>query len=205
MPVIHGRRLLAVVTSPVLVLPLLACGLDVMFVFCSGFRGSRAGIDPAVFAVIAHVIYGGAVDYGRLVRVMDADIYVIDRSVVVEIVASPVSAGVTDAGVTEAVVDAAVEAHVGPPITGVPNICACSRAPISRRPEHADRSADPRTRHPVVVVVTVGPIAWSPNVTRSRANRLGVNGQCGRSNTDRHSDRDLCARLGRDGQSRECN
>src|ERR1700739_1658742 len=100
------------------------------------------GVDSTVSAVIADG--GMVVDDGFVVRVMDVgEADVIDRSVVVEIATSPISAGVTNTGVAEPVINAAVEADVGSPVASVPCIHAFSPSPISRRPEHPDRSDDP--------------------------------------------------------------
>ena len=63
---------------------------------------------------------------------------VIDGAVVVEVVTSPVSAGVAGANVAESVIHAAVEADVRSPITGMPEISAFMPSPIAGRPEQAD-------------------------------------------------------------------
>src|SRR5262249_55947868 len=92
---------------------------------------------------------------------------VVDFTVVVEAVASPVAAEISDAPVAEAVVDAAVVTDVQAPVAAVEYEQAIVPAPVTRRPQRADvRRKNPRARHPIVAVDRiVGPVTRRPDVT----------------------------------------
>src|SRR6266481_5940520 len=107
---------------------------------------------------------GVVIDHGGVVGIVDIDdIDVGYGPVVVVDAATPISAGKADTGVAEPIVDAAIKAHVRTPVAAVPNIEAVPPSPIARSPEHAHhRRLHPRARHPVVAVITVGPVAGRP-------------------------------------------
>jgi hypothetical protein len=75
------------------------------------------------------------VDYHRAVidmNVCDSD--VVDAAVVIEVSAVPVTTLVAFAKITETIINAAVEANVRPPITGMPKIGAAAKCPIAGSP-----------------------------------------------------------------------
>jgi hypothetical protein len=127
-----------IAAGSVLVFPLHAGGLEVMFVIPSLLFVSGTSVDSAMAAVIADAIDGDVVDHGAVVDVDIGDVDVVDGAVVVEVMTSPVAAGIAGANVAESVVHAAVEADVRSPIAGIPEIGAFMPSPIAGRPEQAD-------------------------------------------------------------------
>jgi hypothetical protein len=115
----------------------------------------------------------------------DGPVHLSDGGVVEEHPVIPISALVTDPAITEAVIDAAVISHVGPPVSGVPNISGIIVAPVAGRPKQPDsRWQHPGARDPVITNVSIGPVAWRPYVAGAWTERLLVNGKNGRSDTD---------------------
>jgi hypothetical protein len=160
-------------------------------------NAAASAIEANAFIVIVadnSSIYVGIADYDGI----DPG----DRGVVLEPVVIPPSADVAIAIIAVSVVDAAIEANNGRPIAVVPSIVitVVVPAPISGGPEKARLwRKDPGARHPVVTVVTVCPIARSPDVTRLRANRLFVNRQSWRTSSYGYAHRDLGQRSSGEG------
>ena len=132
--------------------------------------GTRADVDAAVAAVVAHAILDAAgvadvvVDDGVVVGVAAAA-DVGDGSVVVEVIAVPVAAEVADADVAVAVVDPTVVADVGAPVAVVEAVAAVVVAPVGRRPESAVVGGRaPGSGNPVVAAVSPAPVAGGPDV-----------------------------------------
>src|ERR1039458_1151991 len=175
-----------------------------MTLMCRGlFRsGWASGCSPGS-AVVANAVSRPFVDYGLLVSVVKAPyIYVIHRAVVTEFIVSPVSAFVAGTTVAIAVVDAAIEADGGTPVAVIPGVGVAAPTPITGSPEQANLgSHDPRTRHPEIAFITIGPVAGRPQITALRTNRLRVRYQFGRSDRDRHAE--LRQRGGRYGQDKK--
>ena len=87
-------------------------------------------------AVVADAVYIDVVDDSLVVHVVNSvDVYVIDRAIVVEIAAAPVSAVIAVAWIAEAVINAAVESDGRSPETGVPVIQSSRKAPIAGCPK----------------------------------------------------------------------
>src|SRR5215472_10571649 len=150
----------------------------VLVVGCSQFLRRRLGDRPAGSAVEADVGYVRyvVVDHGLAVGVCDRDVAeIVHRSIVGERAAPPEAAGIAYAGIAKSVIDAAIEADVGTPIARMPGVNAIAPAPIARSPKQAHRGwQHPRTRHPIVVVVTVGPITQRPDIAGPGDWRLHV-------------------------------
>ena len=162
-------------------MPLMARGL---------FRSVRTCVHSTPAAVIADVVVGGVVDHGFVVDVVNIrDVDVVHRAVVVEGSVVPISALIADAAITEAVVDAAVEADLRAPVAIIPGVGVATPAPITRSPEQARfRSHHPRTRHPEVAFLAVGPVTGRPYIALSGGHRLFIHRKCRRSDGDRHAE-----------------
>jgi len=165
-------------------------GPAVLFVRESFLRGSGTRSDTAAAAVIADVRI--VHDNVRLIDVVNfAHIYIVDARVVVKAAVGPAASVVAGADVTETVVNAAIEADLRSPVARVPEIGAVRPAPVTRRPEHANRGRlNPGAGNPEVsAVIAVAPVAGRPDVTIAGANGLRVNGEHG--GRDRHGKYDL--------------
>ncbi len=105
-------------------------------VHCRLLLRSRAGIDTAVSAVIAHAVDRYIVDDCSVdVHIPDDGcVYVAYGGVVVEAVAAPVAAFIAAAVIAEAIIHAAVEADVRSPVSGMPRVPATTPAPVAGRP-----------------------------------------------------------------------
>jgi hypothetical protein len=80
--------------------------------------------------------------------------------------AAPVAALVANADVPEAVIDTAIVADVLTPVAGVKAIAVVVIAPVAGGPKSAlVRSLHPRAWHPVIAVLTPGPISGRPEIT----------------------------------------
>jgi len=113
------------------------------------------------------------------------DVYVVDRTIVVELPVLPVAAVVASAGIPVAVIDAAVVADLRPPVAGMPVEGANAPSPIARRPQVAVlRRQHPGSGNPVIAIGAVSPITRRPDVTLRWARRLRVNRQWRRRKAD---------------------
>src|SRR5437763_5891149 len=138
----------------------------------------RAGphMHTAVAAVVGNTVvihdHSAVVDVGDIGH---AD--VVDRAVVVEAVVAPFTAVESIAGVAVAIVNAAIEAHMRPPIASMPSVESVIPAPPSRSPKHSDRCHDPGSGHPVIaVVIAPCPISGRPDHSGPGAHGLRVYG-----------------------------
>jgi hypothetical protein len=139
-------------------------------------------------------VHGPAfVDDGSVINVVNnRRVYVRDSRVVEILAAAPIAAIESGARVTESVVNATVEADNRTPVPSVPGIKAIRKAPIAGSPEKADlRGKNPNTGHPVIALHSVRPIAWFPDVSGARTERLAVNWQHRRADADGNRDTDL--------------
>jgi hypothetical protein len=120
------------------------------------------------------------------IRVVDdRTVHVHNRRVVSEVTSAPFSTGKADTHVAKAVVHAAVESNVIAPIAVMKEIVAAFPSPVRGSPERTRvRRRYPRTRHPVITIWTVSPVARRPHQTLFRTWRLYVNWKYRRSNTD---------------------
>ena len=156
----------------------------------SHFSGRRACGNSAAAAIVAHPIHIAIVHHGSVVHVVNVrSVDVVHRAVVKEMIAAPVAALVAESAVTEAVVNAAVEADMWSPETGVPEISTAAPAPIAWSPQKSDTwRKHPGAGHPVVTVNTVGPVTRCKNVAVTGADWLCVNRQNGWRNRDGHAE-----------------
>ena len=174
-------------------------------VFCAAFIPIRLGVNSARTAVEADAIDRGVViDDGGVVSVVNVGhVDVGDGAIVVVVSTAPVAAEEANAGIAKTVINAAVEADDWSPVAGVPKINTFGKSPVSRSPEQARfRSKHPSARDPeiVLVIVTVGPIAGSPDIVRSRADGLRVDRQYGRADSNRNANGNLSVGWGRNRQ-----
>src|ERR1700676_540187 len=180
---------------------------DVLLAIDRQFDRRRSRMNSAIATVVADPVdVGIVVDHGGVIGVVNlVDIYVVHGGVVVEAIAIPASAFVAESAVTEAVIYAAIEADMFTPISAVPKVRTTSPTPVTRSPEVSNlRRDDPGSGNPVVVflIVVVGPIAGSPDVAISGANRLLIHGYRRRGKTDRNTHGDLRGCGGRNGRDR---
>ncbi len=190
---VHRRELIAILRRRALVLHLRGRCIHVPVAIRGHLSRTRTRIDSAAAAVIAHATVLAIVDHRFVVHVVNVGhVDVVHRAVVEEMTAVPVSAFVTEAAVSEAVINAAVEADMRSPETGVPEIASAAPAPITGSPQKADLwRQDPSAGHPVVAVnIAIGPVAGRPYVPVARADRLRVNRQHRRrdTNCDAHAE-----------------
>src|SRR4029077_16354579 len=169
--------------------------LEVIFVnsrllLSIGPRGNPAGaIEAGMVVHDGRVVNDGPIDVGI---VNDSRVHVHHRGIVFEAFAGPSSAEESNASVPKAIVNPAVEADVRPPVAHVPAIQSTFKAPVARRPQHADSGRrDPNARNPVIAHRSVGPVAGRPEVPITWAGRLFVDRQDWRSNSDRYPNRNL--------------
>ena len=146
--------------------------------------GQLARVRRAPDAVRPAVIADAAVvdvvdDHGVVVDVGDPrDVYVRHRAVVVEAVALPVTAHIAQPDIAEAIVDAAIESHVGAPVTGAPYVQPIGEPPVSGRPQGAVIGRQhPGAGHPEKSVAVAAPVARHPQIAVGRGRRLHILGQ----------------------------
>src|ERR1035438_2043509 len=136
---VHRRPLGAVGARHLLMLGLHRGRGDVALAQGSFLSSIGARVDSAVATVIGDAIYGHVVHYGPVVNIVNVSyVHAIDGLVVIEITTTPVSALVAVTGITEAVVDAAIEADVRTPVSGMPDEGRTAPSPIARCPQKAD-------------------------------------------------------------------
>ena len=153
------------------------------------FRTSRTDANSAGAAIVADAVRVVDDDCPVIGIMNDRDVYIAYCTVVIEHSAVPIPARVTDSAVAEAIIDAAVEAHVGTPITRAPHVYAIAPTPITRSPQETGaRRHNPCARHPVITIRSPGPIAGGPNKTGFGTDRLRVNRNRWRANPDGNAD-----------------
>src|SRR5271157_568796 len=183
-PMVYRGKLCAVIVCRHFEVPLYGSGLHVPAVFRSHFTGGRASSKSARTAIVADAIHREIVHDRTVVNVGKVRRpEIVHRPVIKEVPAPPVPACIAHAGVTETIIDAAVEAHVGAPVTCMPDKCGSTPTPVTRRPQEADGwRHHPCTGNPEVAVRgIVSPITRSPNVASARTDWLHINGQRWRS------------------------
>jgi hypothetical protein len=142
-------------------------------------------------SIEAHsVVRGLVVRHGCVVNVVYHNgVHVRHARVVVVLLSSPIPTVKAGAGIAESVANPTIKSDRRPPVTGIPDVEAVHKRPISRCPKYSDfRREDPSPGNPVVAsVVIIGPIARRPDVAGPGTNRLCVDGQEGWAYS--HSDR----------------
>ena len=174
--VVHRGELIAISARCFRVLSLRFGSSHMAIASCSLLLRVRTSIDSAGSSVVADPVHCNVIDDGSVVGVVNVhNVHVVDRAVVVKVAAVPISTFIAIAGVTESVIDATVETPtlVRSPISDVPDVGRAAPAPITWSPEVSHYGSNhPRARYPVVAVRTISPVTRSPDVARSRAQRL---------------------------------
>jgi hypothetical protein len=104
-------------------------------------------------------------------------VYTYYSGVVAETASFPSAAAIAMATITVAIVNAAIKAHMRPPVACVKSVYATGIAPVSRRPVKAGVwRGHPDPWYPVVAafVIIIGPVAGLPYIAVSRAFRLYI-------------------------------
>jgi hypothetical protein len=163
---------------------------NVVIALSHQFMSARARAQTAFTAVVAHTGHIDVVHNRPVVNIGDMNAAEVrNRPVVVKRATAPVAALKTNTAVSVPVVNTTVETYVGAPIALVPRINTVTPAPVPRRPQQTRGGCHhPSARHPVIVIVTVSPIARCPDVSHSRTRWLYVHRQRGWRDGDRNSD-----------------
>src|SRR5580704_902981 len=163
-------------------LSLLGDGSDVAPSSGGIFLACGSLLHATVAAVVAHAIAAVVVVYSCVVNVAIArDVYVAYRLIVVKVAIVPAAAFVA-----------------------VANVAIAIAAPVAGSPEIADLgSHHPRSRDPIIVVVTVSPVTGGPDVAVPGGDGLIINGQFGRGDPDGYTKANLGRGCRRDGQQYE--
>src|SRR5579864_709693 len=175
---VYRGQQLAILSCAMFVVHLHPRGFKVAFVLPAHLIMVRACHDSTTSTVVAHACDVHIVDDGFIVDMNIGDVDVGYGAVVEVVAAFPISAEEAHAGIAKAVVNPAVETDVRSPVSGMPDVKARAPTPITRRPEQSRlRRRHPSSRHPVVAIRPVSPIARGPNVAISWAGGLDVNRQ----------------------------
>jgi hypothetical protein len=181
---VHRRKVFPVAAGVVLVRHLLRRRLQALLAHGRLLLAVRPGVDAV------RPIKACPIDHRRIVDNRSIDIRVVDnggvhmhhRGVIGEMSAFPASAVETRTAVAIAIVHSTVEADVGSPVPGVPQVNAATPTPIPRGPKNSrPGSHDPGSRNPEVALFAISPVSRSPKVSITGANRLRVYRQDGRS------------------------
>ena len=175
-PVVHRRQERVVGTGSVHMLGLHCRWRPVLLVCRCLFCLGRSGVNSTGAAVIADMVHRGVVDHGLVVNIVNVrDVHVIHRAVVVEGPVIPIPAFIADTTIAKAVVDATVEADMRAPVALIPSVGVAAPTPITGSPEEANLGSDhPRTRHPKVAFIAIGPVTGRPQITVGGAQGLRV-------------------------------
>jgi hypothetical protein len=189
---IHGSPELAVIAGRLDMFILSGYGSDMSVSGCNLIFRPGTGVYSSIAAVVADPIDRGSIYDRGVVNVMNVyHVHIVHRTVVEEASAVPPPAFVALAEITIAVGDAAVETDMRTPVAFMEKKAVAAPTPITRRPQETDLGwLHPSARDPIVisVIVVVGPVARSPNVTLGGARRLLVDRQSRRANSDRYAD-----------------
>src|ERR1700722_11272516 len=172
------------------------------------FLGRRALVESAVAAIIADAGDRRTVHDPCFIHVANhGDVYVGHRTIVEKVTVVPTSAFVTVTEIAEAIVDSAIKSYLRTPVAIMENVPAVSPAPVSGRPEKTNfRSQYPSSGNPIVIIVSISPVARRPNVTIAGTYRLIVDRQLRRCNRNRDSHAHLgegCRRHGQRSQNEQ--
>ena len=135
-------------------------------------------VDPTVAAVVTDPVHCGVVDHRGVVNIVNlGDVDVVHRTVVVKLSVLPASAFIAVTKVSVAVTDPAIETYLRTPVAIIEDLSVADPTPIGWSPEQTGfRSHYPCARHPVVIVVGVGPVPGCPEITIAGTKRLLVDG-----------------------------
>jgi hypothetical protein len=122
------------------------------------------------------MVHRRVVDHGFVVNIVNTRATdIIYRAVVAEGPIVPIPAFIAGTTIPVTVVDATVEADMRTPVADIPGVGIAAPTPITRSPEQANFGSHyPRTRHPVVSLITISPIAGRPQITIARDHGLRV-------------------------------
>jgi len=181
-------------------------GSDVALASGSLFLACGTYLHAIVAAVEADAVNPGAVLHSCVVNVViDRDVYVAYRLVVGKMAVVPATTFVAVAEIAIAVADAAVEADFRSPVAFVEDVVIAVATPVAGSPEIADfRSADPRSGNPIIIFVSISPLARRPDIAVPGDEGLLINGQFRWSNPNRYHYADLRGGCRGDGQQYEC-
>ena len=187
---VHRRAQIMIAERAVLVLSLQVCEAHMMVMLRSQLMRVRSRMQTTIATIEAHTSHVDVVDDRPVIDVGDMNATEVrDGPVVVERMTTPVAALKTNTAVSVAVVDTTVEPYVRSPITFVPRVHAATPTPIAGRPQQTGGGSQyPRTRHPVIVVVTVRPITRCPDVANRGAGWLYIHRQGRRCDGDGDAD-----------------
>lgn len=162
---------------------------------------ARPRPQPTVTTVVAHPSHIDVVHNRLVVNIGDMNPTEIGhRPVVIERTPAPVATLKPNTTVPVPVIDTTVEAYVRAPVARVPDVHAFTPSPVARGPQQTRGGRDhPGARHPVVVIVAIGPIARRPDIPNRRTRRLFVHRQSRRRYSDRNANGNK-----REGRHRKC-
>ena len=181
-PVIDGSKLLPVLCGLLAMLYLRCHRRDSLFACCCEFRrqrtarhASRASVAGAASSVVNRSVVDDRIRYRAVVYVNVGDGHIVDRAVVVETTAAPITALIAGACVAVSIIDATVVTNMRAPITVIVTIPAAGICPVTRRPQiaHLGRLR-PCSRHPVVPLIRVAPVSGRPQIPVTGTIRLGI-------------------------------
>src|SRR6476620_2025759 len=187
---VHGSKKGAIGLCGLLMLELQRGWPSVLFARPSKLLSRRLSFSSA-WPTEADILHRLVLDDGLGVDLGDNGlVHLGDGGVVKEHPVIPISALVADAPIAEAVVDTAIISDVRPPISGVQSVKTTVVAPVAGRSQQPyNRRQHPGTRYPVIVIPTVGPVAWCPYVAGAWTERVLVNRKNRRRDADSYADR----------------
>ena len=187
---IHRRQLGAVGTGGALQLCLCGCGARAPIASGRGFRSRWPCRCSTSSAVVAYASARSIIENTFPVYVSNHRlIHIIHGTVVVERTVVPISSGVADPDIAETIVDATIKSDLRAPVASMPDINTVAPTPVSRGPKRSDeRREHPGAGYPIIALGSVGPIAWSPDISCAGTKRLRVRGQQRRCDGDRNRD-----------------
>src|SRR5580692_7799769 len=169
-----------------------------VFVLGSPLLRSRLGGHSARPSVEAHMVVHGDIVNNRAIHVRIVNhrrIDVHDGRVVRKHSAIPASADEANPAVAEPIIDPSIETDVRSPIAGVKKVSPAAPTPIPGRPEQSHGwSHNPRSRHPVIPIRAIRPVAGRPEVACSWTDGLLVNRQRRRADVYGNANTNLCGR-----------
>ena len=164
-------------------------------------RSCRPRRHTALPTVETGVIDRGVIHHRLRVGVVNVgDIHVAYLSVVIKLLALPMSPTVTLAVIAKAVINSAVEPDRGTPVAAIPRISAVAPAPVPRGPQQTNRRRlYPGPGDPKVALLLIIPITGGPDPALLDKHRLLIHRQ--RRRSDGNGDRDLRRGNPRDGHN----
>ena len=132
---IYAGELGAILARRGFILALQSRFLHMPVVLSSHFSGCGTSPQSTRSAIVTCPIHREVIHHGAVVHIGDMDpTEVVYRPIIKEFPTPPFTAGKTKSSVPEAIIDAAVKAHVWPPIAGVPQKRTASPPPVTRGP-----------------------------------------------------------------------